>query len=124
MKKILFSCLVLTILVTACSCKNAKTNMQIKSFSYSSDSQHWVKGEIGIKTDDFKNTIQSKIKTAKDALDLAENEVTVSYDQTAVCYDSEMKIWRVDFWTENTSGGNQIVYLNSDGTTKTCIWEE
>ncbi len=124
MRKILISCLVLVLLLVFCSCINSETDIQVGEFSYLTDSSYWIEGEVGIKKDNFKNTTQSEIKTAKNALNLAKNEVTVSYNKTAVCFDNETKIWRVDFWTEDLVGENQKVYLNSNGTTRICIWEE
>ena len=103
---------------------NNEDDIVVGEFSYWADSSYWIDGEIGIKRDGFKNTTESEIKSAKDALKLAKNELTVSYNKTAVCFDNETKIWRVDFWTENMDGGDMSVYLNSNGTTKICIWGE
>ena len=95
-----------------------------QSFSYAEDSSYWKEGEVGMKTKGFKNTTEQQIQNAEDAIALAKNEVTVPFNLIFVNYDKENSIWKVSFGMDKQLGGNQNVYLNSNGTTKMCIWEE
>ena len=99
-----------------------KKPIEVTSFSYEQDMQYF--SGVGAKTDGFKNTSETEVKTAEQALELCKNEVTVTYNQVSLAFDSEKKIWKVSFWTENQGGGNQTVYLTSKGITILCIYGE
>ncbi len=113
-------CLILSSMLIAISL-TACIDIPVGEFSYSEDSSIYVAGESGVNTDGFKNTKIQKIDSAKDALELAENEVSVTYDTTSVDYDEETKMWRIKFSTEGQAGGDQTVYINSNGITELSV---
>lgn len=103
----------------------------ISAFSFQSDLEYYnidlnkTYSGAGIKTKDFKNSAEdSEITTFEQAISRAKNELTISYNKTSAKYDKSEKVWRVSFWTHDTLGGDQTVYLNSNGKTLLCIYGE
>lgn len=125
MKKFILLIFAFVLLISFSACKsdsssnssNINADLMVRSFSYADVRAKHKDGEPGIKTDGFKNTIEHKIETAEDALRLAKNEVSVSYDSTTVHFDNDEKVWKVEFWTQDQVGGDQTVYLNENGIT-------
>lgn len=76
------------------------------------------------KYEGFVNTEEYPIHSANDALELAKKECTVPYNCISYWYYEEEDIWYVMFHEENTAGGNQDVYLGSDGITRLIIYGE
>lgn len=104
-----------------------KNQIVVEAFSFSQDAEIYQFEDIwrpGIKMDDFSNTQETYIANAGQAVALAKNELTISYNQIAVAYDAQSRMWRVCFFTKNTAGNEQAVYLNADGTTRLCAWGE
>lgn len=93
-------------------------------FSFEEDYEKYIKIETGVKTDGFINTAKNKIESTEDALKIAKNEVTVSYDMIDIYIDFEKNYWKFHFYTENMLGGDQILYLNSDGQTVLSVLGE
>lgn len=77
----------------------------------------------GVKGRGFKNVTEVDEQDF-DAVELAKNECTVEYDSYDVAYDSKNGIWRVVFYKSGTVGGDQTVYIDSDGITKLIIYGE
>ena len=93
----------------------------IESFNYYSSKL--CADDAGVKDYGFNNT--EKIPENEfDALELAKNECTVEYDSYTVAYDADNKIWRVVFYMSDTVGGDQTVYIGSDGITKLIVYGE
>ncbi len=61
---------------------------------------------------------------SEEAVAIAKEKCTISYNQINVYYDSEADVWKVVFSTENTVGGCQTVYLNGDGTVRSIGYGE
>ncbi|WP_298482500.1 hypothetical protein [uncultured Ruminococcus sp.] len=104
-----------------------KNQISVESFSFSHDADVYQFEDIqraGVKTNGFSNTQETSVTNAGQAVALAKNELTISYNQIAVEYDAQSCMWRVCFSTKNTAGNEQAVYLNSDGTTRLCTWGE
>lgn len=95
----------------------------VGSFIYEDD-YAFYQGEPGFKESGFINTGKNAIETADEAVRLALYECNVGYDNAAVDFDSSSKVYRVSFWKENTAGGDQIVYINSDGITQFIFYGE
>ena len=89
----------------------------VHTFSYSADSDYLDKDLSGVRADGFENTTVSPINNASEAVERAKKDCIVEYDAVEVSFDSEFNYWRVDFYTKGMDGGNQSVYLNSDGIT-------
>ncbi len=96
----------------------------VQSFSYENVLKYYPINTPGAKHRGFINTEYSPISTSKEAIELAENERTLEYDQISVSYDFNNDIWAVDFGTSNLLGGNQTVFINGDGKTILCIYGE
>ncbi len=58
------------------------------------------------------------------AIEIAKEKCTVGYNATDVFFDDEENIWKIVFYTDNTAGGCQTVYLNSDGTVRLIVYGE
>ncbi|MBQ2273955.1 MAG: hypothetical protein II334_00610, partial [Clostridia bacterium] len=78
----------------------------------------------GVKHDGFKNTNESKLSNAEDALERAKKECTIEWDTSHVSFDKELSIWMVSFYTEGILGGDQCVYLDSNGITLLIVYGE
>ena len=78
------------------------------------------------KTEGFKNTAKSAVKSMEDALWLAEQECTMPpqdvlagerYNIVEFAYDPDAGIWRVFLQYSQNIDGDQIIYINDDGVT-------
>lgn len=96
----------------------------VPAFSYEETLQSWKKSDPGVKTNGFQNTSELMVSTSQQAIERAENECTIEYSATAVAYDSEVDIWRVTFFTEDSVGNSQEVYLDGTGMTTLIIYGE
>ena len=100
-----------------------KSNGSIPGFSYAEDSAIYVDGEPGVKTSGFVNTAETDINSDNVTI-IAKHECTVEYDNSEVYYDTVAGIWKVDFFSEETDGGCQTVYLDSNGKTVLVVYGE
>lgn len=78
------------------------------------------------RTDGFKNTAKSAVKSMEDALWLADKECTMPpidaiggerYNIVEIAYDPDAGIWRVLLRFSQDINGGQIIYINDDGIT-------
>lgn len=76
------------------------------------------------KYEGFVNTEENPIHSVDDAVELAKKECRVWYNCITYWYYEEEDIWFVMFSEENYAGGNQDVYLGSDGVTRLIIYGE
>ena len=109
-------------LVIFTACNNAE--VIVDNFSYAEESAKFSVFEAGVKTSGFKNTTKNTVENGEKALKLAINEVTIPYNQTYVAYDEKENMWKVNFSTKNQFGGDQTVYLTSDGLTVKIVYGE
>ena len=114
---LLIICIFIT---TAC---NNKSNINVGTFSYEKELTSQQE-DFGVKTSGFKNTTKNTVENCENALKLAKNEVTIPYNQTYVAYDEKEDMWKVNFSTKNQFGGDQTVYLTSDGLTVKIVYGE
>ena len=82
------------------------------------------------RTDGFKNTAQSAVKSIEDALWLADKECTMPpqdtltgerYNIVEIAYDQDAGIWRVKLRYSQNIDGDQIIYLNDQGMTQMVV---
>ena len=92
----------------------------IESFSYE---EHYNLSAIR-QEEGFKNTTETSISTKEQAINVAQKELTIEYNQTDVFYDKECDMYMVSFYTEGMLGGGQDVYMDSKGITKLIIYSE
>lgn len=88
----------------------------LPGFSYAEESAMYTEGEPGIKTAGFANTSESEI-TFENAAEHAEKECTVEYDSVTTYLDAAQCVWKVHFYTDGMTGGDQTVYLDHEGKT-------
>ena len=77
------------------------------------------------KTEGFKNTTKSSVKSMEDALWFADKECTMPpqgpagerYNIVEIAYDPDAGIWRVFLRYSQNIDGDQIIYINEDGIT-------
>lgn len=50
-----------------------------------------------------------------EAVEIAQTEVTVDYNETCASFDVENDVWTVDFYKKNTAGGNQKITITGEG---------
>lgn len=93
-------------------------------FSYSEETKEFISGQAGVKTEGFKNNGSGEINDYETAVLYAQNEVTVPYDTVSAQYDEAKKIWKVCFGKFDMDGGDETVYLNTDGATILCVYGE
>jgi len=101
--------------------------INLDNFSFISDSKNYESVEHntgGVKKKDFNNVDIVKINNKNEAIERAQKEVTVSYNQTSVAYDDNALMWRVLFSTFDMLGGCQTVYLSNEGITKLIVYGE
>ena len=122
MKKIFIFCLSIFVVFTTTS--GCKTDQTIECFSYEEHYNAFINDSAIGQTDGFKNTTETSISTKKEAINIAQKEVMIEYNQIEVFYDKECDMYRVSFYTEGMFGGCQDVYMNSKGITKLIIYGE
>ena len=85
------------------------------------------------RTDGFKNTAKSAVKSMEDALWLADKECTMPsidaiggerYNIVEIAYDPDAGIWRVYLRFSQDINGGQIIYINDDGITVMMVTTE
>ncbi len=99
------------------------TEETVQNFSYMYDKSVYEEGEAGVVTEGFVNTEPSPITNSLDAVERAKNECTVEYTRTTVFRDSIEDMWMVNFGTD-VPGGDQSVYMTSDGVTTLIVYGE
>ena len=147
MKKIFAWMILLAMLLTGCTTNepttepDAETEVTFPSESVEADSaeeiilEEWepfhtyqevfeTPNGFAAKYDGFVNTEENPIHSVDDAVELAKKECTVWYNCITYWYYEEEDIWFVMFSEENYAGGNQDVYLGSDGVTRLIIYGE
>ena len=102
----------------------SKTNSNPNGFSFASEKTKYKKGDAGVKYDNFVNTDESIITTDTEAVNRAKRECTVKYDTVNVYFDAKENVWMVNFYTKNTLGGDQSVYINEKGKTLLIVYGE
>lgn len=106
------------------------TRMSLASFSYIEESSLYKNGDPGVKTSGFLNVDSYSINNQLSAVERAKNECTIEYNSVSEYYDSETKMWRVDFQTLSQEqeiaapGCGQSVYLDSNGITHLIVYGE
>ena len=98
--------------------------IEVEPFSYEETVSKYSGDSPGVARDGFKNTSQVEIKDAEDAIERSKNEVTVDYDSVMVSYDDSSDMWFVMYYSENKVGGNQDIYLDSNGVTQMIVYGE
>lgn len=94
------------------------------TFSFDDALATYKVNDPGVYYDGFKNTSEFAVSNEQEALERAKRECTVEYDRISVSYDEAEDIWRIVFWLEGTLGGNQDVYLDSNGVTHLIVYGE
>lgn len=127
-KKIIITCLSLfatLIAISGCTPNETVENDEtIEVFSYEEHYNSFINDSAIGQEDGFKNTTETPISTKEQAINVAQNEVTIEYNQIEVFYDKECDMYMVVFYTEDAFGGCQSVYLNDVGLTKLIIYGE
>ena len=95
-----------------------------KVFSYMYDLSVYEEGEAGVVTEGFVNKTQTPITNSLDAIVRADAECTIEYNRTDVYYDSIENMWKVCFYTEDTLGSCESVYMTGNGVTKLIVYGE
>ena len=106
---------------------DGEDEIEVGDFSYIEATKNYQSDIPGIKTSGFKNTEKTQIENAKQAIQLADNECKIDYNQIQIHYDKETSMWRVCFYKVIISNddlfyfystyGDQMVYLDSNGIT-------
>ena len=100
-----------------------KPNISIPDFSYAQDRAIYVEGEPGVKTSGCVNTTKVDVDF-NNVAEVAKNECTIKWDSCTTYLDTAECIWKVVFFTEETVGGDQTVYLDYDGKTVLIVYGE
>ncbi len=124
MKKFFAMFLSLVVILMLAGCNQPKLNTEISTFSYSEHAEIYKENSLGVKHDGFINTNESKISTAEEALERAKKECTIEWNTSQVSFDNELRVWMVTFYTEGILGGDQCVYLDSNGKTLLIVYGE
>ena len=90
---------------------------QPDSFSYAEVTDTFKDGGAGVKSEGFVNTESASISRIWDVKTQAQKECTIEYDTVSVAYDEAAEVWEVTYFTANTLGDCQSVYMNRDGVT-------
>ena len=124
MRKLFCFILSLALILLFTGCNQSKTNMDVSDFSYSEHAEIYKDDSLGVKHSGFVNTDESKTSSAEDALERAKKECTIEWNTSRVSFDKELGIWMVSFYTEGMLGGDQCVYLDSNGKTLLIVYGE
>ena len=93
-------------------------------FSFDKDTATYKDRNPGVNPNPFGNEGAQPIESKNSAIERAKNESSLEYDTTKVWYDASADIWRVQFYMSGTVGGDQTVYLDSDGKTVLVVYGE
>ena len=95
-------------------------------FSYVDVTSVYKEGVPGVVTSGFKNTEKTELEIINihEASQRAIAEVTVEYNYVDVKYDPISGVWQVLFAQRNIPGGDQTVYLDSNGVTLLIVYGE
>lgn len=121
MKKLIASSLIFVCILALFGCNQQNIP---SAFLFTKDSKLYVEGEPGVITSGFVNTTESKINNATEAIERAKLDCTIKWDNVKTYFDSNEKIWLVQFYTEGTVGGCQSVYLKDTGETVLIVYGE
>lgn len=97
---------------------------QMPAFSYEAEQAQYRPGDPGVRASGFVNTEESPVEDAETAIRRAREECTVTYDTVSAWYDPTADMWKVSFSTAGMAGGDQCVYLGSDGVTRLIVYGE
>ena len=97
---------------------------QTPSFSYETEQAQYRTGDPGVRTSGFVHTDKAPVGDAEAAIQRAREECTVTYDAVSAWYDPTADMWKVSFSTAGMAGGDQCVYLGSDGVTRLIVYGE
>ena len=115
---------VVACLMSLFGCNQPNTNTDVSAFSYAEHAKTFKDDSPGVKHSGFVNTNEFEISSAEDALAHAKKECTIAWDTSHVSFDNELSVWMVSFYTEGTLGGDQCVYLDSNGKTLLIVYGE
>ena len=96
----------------------------ISEFSYAQVLETYQANDPGVKTEGFHNASSSRYSGVEGLIELAKSECTIGYDSVSLAYDSEELIMRVSFYTEETIGNCQDVFIDNTGKTILIIYCE
>ncbi len=124
MKKIISFILLFSFILSLVGCNKSESAITVSTFSYYEHAEKYKENNPGVKHDGFTNTNESKIVNAEDALGRAKKECTIEWDAFQVSFDNESNVWMVLFYTEGMLGGDQSIYLDSNGKTLLIVYGE
>ena len=124
MRKLFCFILSLALILLFTGCNQSKANMDVSDFSYSEHAEIYKDDSPGVKHSGFVNTDESKTSSDEDALERAKKECTIEWNTSRVSFDKALGIWMVSFYTEGMLGGDQCVYLDSNGITLLIVYGE
>lgn len=99
------------------------SGVTLDSFDFAKVEAQYGGPDEGVRGSGFKNIFKVSEEDF-DLLALAKNECTVEYDSYDVAYDEDSEIWRVTFYMADTVGGDQTVYIGTDGKTRLIVYGE
>ncbi|MCL1793596.1 MAG: hypothetical protein FWG34_06980 [Oscillospiraceae bacterium] len=90
---------------------------------YSCDDYEFYGGIKKKDSNEFKNIMETEVKTKEDVIELAKNELIngYEYDRIFVSYDGSTSMWGIIFWTDEEPYGGQYVYIDGKGITQKII---
>ncbi len=113
-----------TIRSNECIFKFIVPESSIGGFSFGNVRKTYKAGDPGVKTDGFKNISEQAVTNSAEAVERAKRECTIEYDTVTVLRDGWDKIWSITFYTRSSPGGDQTVYLDSNGVTLIIVYGE
>jgi hypothetical protein len=132
MRKYIF-CIILLFSLCLCGCRaviegglstDTASYKNIETFDFDAVKQEHPAGEPGVITDGFVNTTPNTITDKKDAIELAKKECTADYNAIEVKYDPASEVWLVYFYHDGWVGGDEAVYIDSNGFTLLIVCGE
>lgn len=93
-------------------------------FSFTEVLIRYAEEKTGIQRCNFHNTSACRITNEEQALEHAKAECAIAYTDTQVYRDITNHMWLVLFFTANTLGGCQEVYMDSSGITRLIVYGE
>ena len=126
-----FVCIAFAMLFVLCGCANKP--IEVGEFSYTAFCEYYSDETEGIVSEGFVNTEKAEIESVEQVVELAKKECTVEYDTIKVEYDSEQKMYRVNFSEGKVLvglqwgyviGGDQSVCINHEGITQLIVYGE
>ena len=112
------------IIVESEICNESFAEHSEEDFSYKQDVVYYSSNNFEEQVQTDRGNVAIDITSKDEIIEIAKSLCTVEYNTYKVYFDSDTGVWKINFYTEGVAGGDQSVYLDSNGSIKMIIYGE